>query len=92
MWVLVGETVDEYRQGWELSVSRFSLSLDAATVWHRGRSVYGRRPLRIGAHRKLNRKEQVSMGSLYAALPRLLQFSRRPLGRSGRGSWTGICP
>ena len=45
MWVLVVKLWDEYRQGWELSVSRFSLSLDAATVWHRGRSVYGRRPL-----------------------------------------------
>ena len=33
------------------------------------------------------------MGSLYAALQRLLQFSRTsPGGGSGRGSWTGICP
>ena len=31
MWVLVVKLWDEYRQGWELSVSRFSLSLDAAS-------------------------------------------------------------
>ena len=45
MWVLVVKRWDEYRQGWQISVSRFSLSLDAAAVWHQGRSVYGRGPL-----------------------------------------------
>ena len=45
MWVLVVKRWDPYRQGWQISVSRFSLSLDAAAVWHQGRSVYGRGPL-----------------------------------------------
>ena len=45
MWVLVVKLWNEARQGWELSVSRFSLRFDAGEVWHKGRSVYGRRPL-----------------------------------------------
>ena len=45
MWVLVVKLWNEARQSWELSVSRFSLSIEAQTVWHQGRVVYGRRPL-----------------------------------------------
>ena len=45
MWVLVVKMWNEARQSWELSVSRFSLSIEAQTVWHLGRVVCGRRPL-----------------------------------------------
>ena len=65
MWVLVMQSWNEYRQAWETSVSRFSLSIDAAAVWHQGRSVHGRRPLgpcalwrtRGDAHSELVRTE-----------------------------------
>ena len=71
MWVLVVKRWDEYRQSWQISVSRFSLSLDAATVWHRGRSVYGRRPLSActlwrthgDAHSELVRQEGLKKGA-----------------------------
>ena len=45
MWVLVVQWWNDDRPGWELSVSRWSFSFDAAAVWYQGRVVYGTRTL-----------------------------------------------